>query len=232
MTDHRLRQDNQRRIDRMNVWIDSASTSLADDDYAHIRFVFHWIAYEAAYKVEGNGLVDGEQRTKEWAQREQFHRGVARHDGEMIQGVLRRHRDQVVRLLELRQADSKFWYQGNQSGQMATQEWETRFNRRVAGAIRKLDNRETETTLNSLFRNLSVVRNQIVHGGNAGTRSRGRTQVLLGAELLSALIPRFRDVVQSNLDEDWGNPPFPRVGIGPDDTCPPPWLDRGTRSKR
>lgn len=232
MTDHRLREDNQRRVARMNVWIESATTSPADDDYAHIRFVFYWIAYEAAYKVESDGFVDGEQRTKEWAQREQFHRSMAGHDGEMIQGVLRRHRDRIARLLELRQADSKFWYQGNQNGQMTEQEWEIQFNRRVTSALRKLNNGETETTLNNLFRNLAVVRNQIVHGGSAGTRSRGRTQVLLGAELLSALIPRFRDVVQSNLDEDWGNPPFPRVGTGPDDTCPPPWLDHGRRSKR
>ena len=232
MADHRLRQDNRRRVDRMNVWIESARTSPVDDDHAHIRFVFFWIAYEAAYKVEGSGSAEGEQITKEWAQRKQFHHNMAWHDGEAIQDVLRGHRDRIVRLLELRQADSKFWYQGDQNGRMATQEWEIQFNRRVTSAIRKLDNGETGTTLNNLFQNLSVVRNQIVHGGSAGIRSRGRTQVLLGAELLCALIPRFRDVVQSNLDEDWGNPPFPRVGTGPDDTCPPPWLDRGTGSTR
>ncbi len=33
----------------MNVWIESARTSPNNDDYAHIRFVFYWIAYEAAY---------------------------------------------------------------------------------------------------------------------------------------------------------------------------------------
>ncbi len=80
------------------------------------------------------------------------------------------------------------------------------------------------TVLNDLFRNLSVVRNQIVHGGSAGTESRGRTQVILGAGLLKAFVPCFRDSIASNIDQDWGEPPFPRVGSAPDEKCSPPWL--------
>ena len=79
-------------------------------------------------------------------------------------------------------------------------------------------------TLNNLFRNLSVVRNQIVHGASAGQDSHGRTQVILGAWLLKAFIPCFRDAIKANIHEDWGEPPYPRVGSGPDDKCPPPWL--------
>ena len=92
-------------------------------------------------------------------------------------------------------------------------------------------NERTTNSLNGLFRNLSVVRNQIVHGASAGSQSHGRTQVRLRASLLDRLIPCFRDSIQSNLDEDWGSPPFPRVGAGPDDECPPPWLkSAGPRS--
>lgn len=91
----------------------------------------------------------------------------------------------------------------------------------------RLDNLETASTLEDVFANLSVVRNQIVHGGSMGIHGRGQTQVLLGATLLADLIPSFRSIIASNLDEDWGSPPFPRVGSGPDDDCRPPWLSAG-----
>ena len=56
------------------------------------------------------------------------------------------------------------------------------------------------------------------------SRSRGRTQVVLGAELLKALIPCLRDSIEYNIDQDWSEPPFPRVGSAPDEKCPLPWL--------
>lgn len=65
---------------------------------------------------------------------------------------------------------------------------------------------------------------EIVHGASAGPDSHGRTQVILGAWLLKAFIPCFRDAIKANIHEDWGEPPYPRVGSGPDDKCPPPWL--------
>ena len=51
-------------------------------------------------------------------------------------------------------------------------------------------------TLNDLFEHLSIVRHQIVHGGSAGSKSRGRTQVIRGEKLLSAFVPRFRCIIQ------------------------------------
>ena len=111
------------------------------------------------------------------------------------------------------------------------EEWEKKFGERVRRQLRQLNRAitdaerpEVSAALNNLFRNLSIVRHRIVHGGSAGPRSRGRTQVILGAGLLKALVPCFRDSVKSNIDQDWGEPPYPRVGSMPDEKCPPPWL--------
>ena len=49
--DDTLRYDNERRVARMRVWINSAETLPASEAHAHLRFVLYWIAYEAAYKV-------------------------------------------------------------------------------------------------------------------------------------------------------------------------------------
>ena len=144
--------------------------------------------------------------------------------------TLNEHREPIVGMFKLRQANPSFWYQGEQQA-TSNGQWAARFQSRVKAAVNRLDNLETENTLNDLFENLSVVRNQIVHGGSAGFRSRGRTQVFLGAALLDALIPRFRDSIRSNLEDDWESPPFPRLGAGPDDECPPPWLEAGRTAR-
>ena len=218
-----VRDDNERRIARMGVWIDLAKHTPDDDDHAHGRFVFYWIAYEAAYKVEDRNSSEAQLRRA-------FHHLVTWYDGLGLQETLNEHREPIVGMLKLRQANPSFWYQGEQQA-TSNGQWAARFQSRVKAAVNRLDNLETENTLNDLFENLSVVRNQIVHGGSAGFRSRGRTQVLLGAALLDALIPRFRDSIRSNLEDDWGSPPFPRLGAGPDDECPPPWLEAGRTAR-
>ena len=218
-TDETRRGDNKRRAARMNVWIDLARKTSDDDDCAHVRFVFYWIAYEAAYKVEDSDSPDA----PEGKRREAFHLQATWHDAIGLQEILSQHRESIVKLLELRQAHRSFWYRSKQQA-TSVAEWNRKFQSRVRDAVRRLDNRETASTLDDIFSNLAVVRNQIVHGASAGSHSRGSTQVRLGAQLLHDLIPCFRDSIASNLDEDWGQPPFPRVGAGPDDECPPPWL--------
>ena len=214
------RTDNERRAARMTAWIDLAEALPASDDNAHVRFVFYWIAYEAAYQT-----YKAKRPSSHTSEREAFHHRATWHDGNRLQEILRQHRESVVKLLELRQVERSFWYQGDQPA-TSDAAWDSEFRKRVGNAVNRLDNLETEHTLNDLFENLSIVRHQIVHGGSAGIQSRGLSQVLWGAGLLAALVPRFRASVKSNLEEDWGSPPFPRVGVDrDDDKCPPPWLE-------
>ena len=215
------RTDNERRVARMTAWIKLAAAERpASDDNAHVRFIFYWIAYEAAnqtYKAKGP--------SPHTLERKAFHQRATLHDGNRLQRIMRRHRESIVKLLELRQVDREFWYQGEQPA-TSDAKWDSGFRKRVKNAVNRLDNLETEHTLNDLFENLSIVRHQIVHGGSAGSQSRGLSQVLWGAELLAALIPRFRASIESNLEEDWGSPPFPRVGVDrDDDQCRTPWLE-------
>ena len=230
-TADRNRNDNERRIARMKAWIDLARKE-SNENRAHVRFVFYWIAYEAAYKVEGDDSSDS--GAKDSVQRRTFHYLVARCDRGRLRQVLRQHVADVTAILELRQANPSFWQRWREDARVETApEWERNFAGRTSEAMRTLRdaienwsrgraNERIAEALNTLFRNLAVVRNQIVHGASAGPHSRGRNQVLWGARLLHALVPCFRDCVESNLDEDWGQPPFPRVGAGPDDKCPPP----------
>ena len=233
-TDETRRGRNERRAARMNVWIDLARKTSDDDDCAHVRFVFYWIAYEAAYKVDDSG--PSSSRASEAQQRRSFHRNIAGYDRGRLRETLCRHRERVAKVLELRQAHPSFWQKWDEDGWVErAEDWERIFRERTDKAKKTLRgaiedwhlggaNKRTANSLNDLFDNLAIVRHQIVHGASAGSHSRGRTQVRLGAQLLHALIPCFRDSITSNLDEDWGRPPFPHVGAAADDECPPPWL--------
>ena len=217
-------ENNRRRLKRMDLWISHAEAASGDDD-SHLRFLFYWIAYEAAYQTYETGKSEGRRK---W-----LHKELARHDPGELQSILREQRDNVVRILDLRQAHPSFWRKDLKVNEGVTtpEAWGSAFRQQVESATKCLDKavrsgaeRDISATLNDLFSNLSVVRNQIAHGANAGAESQGLTQVILGAWLLKAFIPRFRDAIKANLDADWGEPPFPRVGSGPDDKCPPPWL--------
>ena len=224
-------ENNRRRLKRMDIWISHAEAASGEGD-AHLRFLFYWIAYEAAYQTyETEESKGGHEK-----ERKRLHRKLAGHDRGRLQSLLRAQKGDILRIFKLRQAHPSFWKRGGTKVE-TLDAWETAFEQRVGSATKRLDavvrmnaalsshvKEAISKTLNDLFRNLNVVRNQIVHGASAGPDSRGRTQVILGAGLLGAFIPCFRDSIEFNAQEDWGVPPFPRVGEGPDDECPPPWL--------
>ena len=188
---------NKRRIARMDTWISHAEAAAGDDD-THLRFLFYWIAYEAAYQtypVAGHG---GKAR-------ESLHWKLADRDTGRLQGILYAKKHDVLRILRLRQAHPYFWYKPEKNTSVGTvKEWNRIFSGKVERAEKHLDKARSgrreaiRETLNDLFLNLSVVRNQIVHGASAGSGGWGRTQYELGAKLLKALIPCFREVIRSN----------------------------------
>ena len=214
----------------MNVWIDLAENTPGADKKPHVRFVFYWIAYEAAHqtyrtKRQGNGGVE----------RKDFHKKLTRHDRGKLQRILLSRTADIARILELRQASPFFWYEPRKSVRNP-EDWERKFEERVQNATRELEgaingssheggHRRTLALLDRLFENLNLVRNQIAHGGSAGHHGWGKSQVIWGARLLGDFIPCFRDSIIFNINKDWGKPPFPRVGTEPDDPkCTPPWL--------
>ena len=233
---HDFRSANERRIARMEVWIDLAKTLRTDN---HVRFVFYWIAYEAGYKVSranSDNLPTEARGPRHRGERPAFHGRVARLDAAGLQNILIRQSKRIRTILELRQAHPSFWDRWDEDEDVRTKhDWEDRFRNRVKSGVDRLTaavrggvSQDVARTLDNLFRNLNVVRNQIVHGGSAGIQSRGRTQVRLGAELLKDVVPRFQWIVKRHLNENWGMLPFPRVGDMADDKCLPPWLKNGT----
>ena len=222
-------ENNRRRIARMDTWIRPAETATGERD-AHLRFLFYWIAYEAAYQTDLEKRDHRKQRSK-------LHGKLVHHCKERLQGILRAQEDDIMCILALRQTHRSFWRKRTEEngGVTTPKQWETVFRERVELAkarlnsavcrdVKETKNKAISETLDDLFENLNVVRHQIIHGGSSGPTSRGWTQVNVGARLLEAFVPCFREGINDNIDGNWGAPPFPRVGEGRDDECPPPWL--------
>lgn len=69
-------ENNRRRIKRMDTWISHAEAASGDDD-SHLRFLFYWIAYEAAYQTYETGKAED--------RRKRLHKKLARHDRGKLQ---------------------------------------------------------------------------------------------------------------------------------------------------
>ncbi len=216
-------EDNRIRLERMDTWIEKAETVPKGNDHDHVRFLYFYIAYEAAY-----------QRFNVNEPWKRFNHTLARHAKLEIINTLQHSTEDIGRLFNLRQASPLFW-EKNKQKEKSPDEWAKKYKSSVVTSLEKLDvllqesrdRNQLARSLNSLFGRIRLVRNQIVHGGSAGIDSRGRTQVELCARLLQALVPCIRDCIKIRIEKDWGKPPFPRVGSGPDDPeCAPPWLDQ------
>ena len=214
--------DNKIRLRRMDVWIKHAE-NLPETEF-HLQFICYWIAFDAAFAqfAKGNN-GDG------MARMHCFLRRVADADEDgHIRKILKDHRSAIERIFELRQTCPAFWNK-NKSKALHPSTWESEFveiKRQEESHLKSaiLDRKHVSLALMDLFNRLNVVRNQIFHGGSSGAHSHGRTQVRLGALLLSNLIPCFRQIMPKSTD--WGAVPFPPLG-NPNqqgESLPPPWI--------
>ena len=228
-SNHQIEENRKHRVKRINSWIKHARSVPRGENNEHISFLFYWIAYEAAYQqYEPDGKTE-----EEYDRRKKFHKKIANCEiarGD-LQFWLNSYKKQAKQLLKLRQANRCFWRHKGEDWSKDPDAWEEHFVTKSELAVEKLksaiyDPESIPEALDSIFDNLSVVRNQIVHGGSSGGKSYGKHQVTWGNKILKFLIPALRDCIKNNKTTNWGKPPFPRVGEKPDDECPPPWFAR------
>ena len=223
-----IQRDNETRLRRMSAWMkrargfcltDANGPALvepprAEDGLAigiHAQFVFWWIAFEAGYAQEGaQGEASGSRRDMNVFIRRAMRRGIRE---ESWSGALDKLKESAAALIDLPPASQRYWCRGR----MSPAAWEEEFR----GETEKVRNElkraaaghhgSVPDVLKFLMgKRLYVVRNQIFHGGSSLDGSYGRPQVELGAELLSALVPKFHRTISCHREVDWGPVPYPR----------------------
>ncbi|MBC6442627.1 MAG: hypothetical protein GDA53_05785 [Rhodobacteraceae bacterium] len=193
------------RVHRTISWVGRAETCGNDQD---ARFLFLWIAFNAAYadETEFQPAFSGQRA----AFRDYFEK-IVRLDADrrIYDALWRRFHGPVRLLMQNRYAFSGFWQHHN--GIAGCQDWDARFADSARSFARAFQDGDCARVLFFVFDRLYVVRNQLVHGGATWNSRVNRAQVRDGAEILGFLMPVFTDIMMDNPAQDWGKPFYPVV---------------------
>lgn len=193
------------RVHRAISWVGRSEACDGDDD---ARFLFLWIAFNAAYadEREFQSIAPGERA----AFLDFFGKLVALDNERRIyKAVWQRFTGPVRLLMENRYVFNPFWQHHN--GIDGYEDWEARLNASVRSFNQAFQAGDTARVLSFVFDRLYVLRNQLIHGGATWNSGVNRAQVRDGGAILAFLLPVFIDLMMDNSEQDWGKPFYPVV---------------------
>ena len=191
------------RVHRALSWLQRSEQ--CDDDDA--RFVFLWIAFNAAYAQEMRGEAPmPEQRVL----RDFLEKLVMLDLDARLSAVVWTEFPNAIRMLLNNQyVFQPYW--DCQNGVRARGEWQGLFERAKVTASRALGSNDTARVLGEVFSRLYTLRNQIMQGGSTWNSSINREQVRDGANILAQLVPVVITILMAHPEADWGEPCYPVV---------------------
>ncbi len=194
------------RIHRALSWWQRAT--LADDMDG--RFIFLWIAFNAAYATE----IEDDTRLSEQTAFRGFLTKLCDLDEEKrINDLIWREFSGSIRvLLDTPYVFQSFW--DWQAGRITQQDWEERFERGKRRAHFALGSGDTALLLGEIFNRLYTLRNQLVHGGATWNSSVNRKQMRDCTNLLGKLVPLMIELMLDHPEVVWGTAYFPVVREG------------------
>ena len=188
------------RIHRALSWL-KRSEQCDDDDG---RFIFLWIAFNAAY---ANDL--GEMRMAESPLLGEFLQRLSqldRHD-RLYELVWRRYPGGIRVLLDNRFVFQPYW--DHQNGLAGSEDWEARFSTARKAAQASLANHDTGTVLSIVFPRLYTLRNQLIHGGATWGSSVNREQLRDANYIKGDVVPVIIEILLDNAHRHWCDACYP-----------------------
>ncbi|MBB5374457.1 HEPN domain-containing protein [Acidocella aromatica] len=192
------------RVHRALSWLDRAEQCGDDND---ARFIFLWIAFNAAYAEDLGEATPNAARS---LFRDYFGKLVPLDTEKRIYNALWHRFSGPIRLL----LDNKFVYHrfwNHQNQLFGYDDWEQKFAAARQQAQQALAQQNTLAVLTTLFDRLYVLRNQLMHGGATWNSTVNRSQVRDGAAILTFLIPLFIDLMMNHPALPWGRAHYPVI---------------------
>jgi len=188
------------RVHRALSWLDRAEQ--CDDPDG--RFIFLWIAFNAAYSNE-----TGEYRVKEGERFSAFlERLVSLDDQARLESIVWTQFPNAIRvLLDNRYVFQPFWDHLNRLPD--SDNWEEKFRRARQAANASLARRDTAVVLSIVFSRLYTLRNQLIHGGATWNSQVNRDQLRDGNQLLGEVVPVVIEIMLENARVHWGEACYP-----------------------
>lgn len=190
------------RIHRAISWLGRAEQEAEDAD---ARFIFQWIALNAAYAREFSREETERVRMSGFIQAL-----VALDTGKRLHQALFQQFSGPIRLL----IDNHFTFEPFWTALRthdASGQWETRFAGSRKTALAAVMNGETAIMLGIVFDRLYVLRNQLVHGGATWNSQLNRAQVGDGSAILATLVPLILAIMMEHPQQDYGDVLYPVV---------------------
>lgn len=191
------------RVHRALSWLDRAERAEDMDG----RFIFLWIAFNAAYAQE---LGESGQASDRATFKAFLGKLCDLDAGKRIDGLVWNEFSGSIRtLLENRYVFPPFWE--FQRGRMDEGAWKRKLYRARKAAHLALASSNTPALLSVVFNRLYTLRNQLMHGGATWDGKVNRDQLRDCTRLLGKLVPVIIDLMMENPGAPWGEPVYPVV---------------------
>ncbi len=192
------------RTHRALSWLRRAD---AEQEDADARFIFLWIAFNAAYANEIHDRASfGERRLLSGFLR---HLTEVDEDRLLYQTVWEQFPRAIRLLIDNRYVFQPFWDYKN--GRLDEAEWQQRFQAGKEAAYRALGRMDTKKVLAIVFGRLYVLRNQLVHGGATWNSRVNRDQLRDGVDIMARLVPIVIHLMMQHPGRFIGEPCYPVV---------------------
>ncbi len=190
------------RLHRSISWLSRAEAEGKDLD---ARFIFLWIAFNAAYAQE----FGAEDREREVLR--SFLQKVLAVDADrkLHKLVFEKYSGPVRSLIENKFVFAPFWRALREHD--SSEKWKEHFVRSQKDALRSVMGKETSVVLEVVFDRLYVLRNQLVHGGATWNSKVNRAQVKDGAALMQDLVQAIIALMLDHPELKLGNIAYPVV---------------------
>ncbi|MFJ3467176.1 hypothetical protein ACIPO9_15400 [Pseudomonas sp. NPDC090203] len=191
------------RVHRALSWLNRAEQAEDVDG----RFIFLWIAFNAAYATD----IDEQHRLSEQESFKAFLQKLCVLDSEhLIEKLVWSEFPGSIRaLLDNPYVFQSFW--DFQNGKITEATWEERLRSGKRNAQTALANRDTAKVLGVMFNRIYTLRNQVMHGGATWEGSVNRSQLRDCSSLLGKLVPLIILLMLDNPDTLWGDACYPVV---------------------
>jgi hypothetical protein len=215
-----------RRVLRAETWIRRAKAEPTDAD---AQVIFYWIAFNALYGKEPVALVTDAVKASD--QFNDLFEKLIDCDAEhaIERAVWGSLADPICRLMRNKFVFFSFWryhYKRAQDSKTRVSYWQKPFGNSNDEFWKNWRGKQAKGVLNGVFSRLYVLRNQLMHGGARWDSGLNRSQVFVGAAILSTLIPTFATVIDSCTTAEWGELAFPPIDdpseFDENEECVPP----------
>lgn len=193
------------RVHRALSWLQRAE--MAEDEDG--RFIFLWIAFNAAYATE----IDDNRRLSEQETFKAFLEKLCELDAhkQIEQLVWQEFSGSIRILLDTPFVLQSFW--DYHSGKISETQWKERLAQGKKMATLALASGNTPQLLGVVFNRLYTLRNQLIHGGATWNSSVNRKQLKDCANLLGKLVPVIIELMMTHPDTLWGDACYPVVEL-------------------